>query len=46
MSVDGAWDEVFQRNTFDYVIHVAAPTPDGVGNLDFDKDFLEPGVKG
>ncbi|KAJ9609188.1 hypothetical protein H2200_006960 [Cladophialophora chaetospira] len=45
MSASGAYDKIFEGTQFDFVIHTAAPVPDG-GGKDFDKDFLEPGVQG
>ena len=45
-SAPGCWDETFQQNDFDYVVHVAGPLLDNPANVDFDKFFLEPSVKG
>lgn len=42
----GTWDETFKSHDFDYVVHVAAPLLDNPENVDFDKYFLEPSVKG
>ncbi|KAH0542650.1 hypothetical protein FGG08_002973 [Glutinoglossum americanum] len=42
---EGAWDEALKEGDFDYVLHIAAPMPSPT-NQDFDKDFLEPTVKG
>lgn len=42
----GTWDETFKNYDFDYVVHVAAPLLDNPENIDFDKFFLEPSVKG
>jgi nucleoside-diphosphate-sugar epimerase len=42
----GTWDSTFKENDLDYVVHVAAPLLDNPKNIDFDKDFLEPSVKG
>ena len=42
----GTWDEVFKTHDFDYVVHVAGPLLDNPANVDFDKNFLEPSVKG
>lgn len=42
----GTWDETFKNHDFDYVVHVAAPLLDNPENVDFDKFFLEPSVKG
>jgi nucleoside-diphosphate-sugar epimerase len=42
----GTWDQVFKDGDFDYVIHTAAPLLDNPRNTDFDRDFLEPAVKG
>jgi nucleoside-diphosphate-sugar epimerase len=42
----GIWDDVFESNTFDYIIHVAAPLLDNPANTDFDRDFLRPSVEG
>lgn len=46
MTRPDAWDEVLRNNDFDYIIHVAAPVLDQKDNVDFDRDFLEPSVKG
>jgi hypothetical protein len=45
-SKPGTWDEAFKQNEFDYVVHVAAPLLDNPANVDFDKFFLDPSVKG
>ncbi|KAH0838987.1 oxidoreductase [Fonsecaea pedrosoi] len=45
ISAPGAYDKVFERGHFDYIIHTAAPVPDGDGT-DFDRDFLGPGAQG
>ena len=42
----GTWDDTFKKHEFDYVVHVAAPLLDDPENVDFDKFFLEPSVKG
>ena len=42
----GTWDHTFKQHDFDYVVHVAAPLLDNPENVDFDKFFLEPSVKG
>lgn len=42
----GAWDEAFMGYELDYVVHVAGPLLDNPENVDFDKNFLEPSVKG
>jgi hypothetical protein len=43
----GTWDEAFKNyDGFDYVVHVAGPLLDNPENVDFDKNFLEPSVKG
>ena len=42
----GTWVKTFQEHDLDYVVHVAAPAWDDPTNTDFDKDFLEPSVKG
>ncbi|KAI9868185.1 MAG: hypothetical protein M1813_006930 [Trichoglossum hirsutum] len=42
---EGTWDEAFKPGDLDYVLHVAAPMP-SPANKDFDRDFLEPNVKG
>jgi hypothetical protein len=42
---EGTWDEAFKPGDLDYVLHVAAPMPSSA-NKDFDRDFLEPNVKG
>lgn len=41
----GAFDNVFQAREYDYVVHTAAPMPKATA-LDFDEDFLRPGVDG
>jgi nucleoside-diphosphate-sugar epimerase len=46
LSQHGVWDAVFQNGHFDYVIHNAAPVPSNLTNLDFDRDFLGPGLLG
>jgi len=42
---EGAFDAIFQAKAYDYIIHVAAPLfgPDAI---DYDKDYLRPGVVG
>lgn len=45
MSASGAYDEVLKNNKIEYIIHAAAPVPDG-GGIDFDRDFLTPAVQG
>ncbi|KIX99879.1 uncharacterized protein Z520_04515 [Fonsecaea multimorphosa CBS 102226] len=45
MSAPGAYDKVFEGTQFDFIIHTAAPVPDG-GGTDFDRDFLGPGAQG
>ncbi|ORX99878.1 hypothetical protein BCR34DRAFT_606460 [Clohesyomyces aquaticus] len=42
----GAFDEVFQKNQFDYIVHVAAPLLDNPENTDYDIHFLKPSVDG
>ena len=42
----GTWDDTFKKHDFDYVVHVAAPLLDNPENVDFDRFFLEPSVKG
>ena len=42
----GVWDEAFEKNNFDYVVHVAAPVLDNPKNTDFERDFAEPSIKG
>ena len=42
---EGTWDEAFKDGDLDYVLHIAAPMP-SPANKDFDKDYLEPNVKG
>jgi len=42
----GTWDETFRDHDIDYVAHIAAPLLDNPENVDFDKFFLEPSVKG
>jgi len=42
----GTWDDTFKSHDFDYVVHVAAPLLDNPANVEFDKFFLEPSVKG
>jgi nucleoside-diphosphate-sugar epimerase len=42
----GTWDNTFREHDLDYVVHVAAPLLDNPKNVDFDKHFLEPSVKG
>ncbi|KAI7244519.1 hypothetical protein KC343_g649 [Hortaea werneckii] len=41
----GAFDDIFQARGYDYVIHTAAPMPKATA-LNFDEDFLRPGVDG
>ncbi|RMX94081.1 hypothetical protein D0868_12496 [Hortaea werneckii] len=41
----GAFDAVFQARQYDHIVHTAAPMPKASA-LDFDKDFLHPGVDG
>ncbi|OAP59346.1 hypothetical protein AYL99_06644 [Fonsecaea erecta] len=45
MSAPGAFNKIFEQTQFDYIIHTAAPVPDG-GGADFDRDFLGPGAQG
>jgi hypothetical protein len=40
LSAPGAWDKVFQKGGFDYVVHHAGPMPDDDCAKDFEKDFL------
>ncbi|KAI9785949.1 MAG: hypothetical protein M1839_008215 [Geoglossum umbratile] len=42
---EGTWDEAFKAGDLDYALHIAAPMP-SPKNTDFDRDFLEPNVKG
>ena len=42
----GTWDDSFKNHDIDYVVHVAAPLLDNPENVDFEKFFLEPSVKG
>ncbi|RMX97758.1 hypothetical protein D0867_12666 [Hortaea werneckii] len=41
----GAFDVIFQARKYDHIVHTAAPMPKA-STLDFDKDFLHPGVDG
>ena len=41
----GAFDAIFQARKYDHIVHTAAPMPKASA-LDFDKDFLHPGVDG
>jgi nucleoside-diphosphate-sugar epimerase len=43
---EGAWDEVFKKGDFDFVVHAAAPLLDNPENTDFEKHFLRPSVQG
>ncbi|OQU95501.1 hypothetical protein CLAIMM_01691 [Cladophialophora immunda] len=45
MAAPGAYDKICEETQFDYIIHTAAPVPDG-GGTDFDRDFLGPGAQG
>ncbi|KAK3693532.1 hypothetical protein B0T22DRAFT_436705 [Podospora appendiculata] len=40
------WDKLFTENSFDHVIHVAAPLLDNPAYTDYDRDFLKPNVEG
>ncbi|KAI9763586.1 MAG: hypothetical protein M1840_000380, partial [Geoglossum simile] len=42
---EGIWDDAFKAGDLDYVLHIAAPMP-SPKHTDFDRDFLEPNVKG
>jgi nucleoside-diphosphate-sugar epimerase len=42
----GIWDDVFKAQSFDYIIHVAAPLLDNPANTDYDRDYLRPSVEG
>jgi hypothetical protein len=42
----GIWDDAFKNYDIDYVVHVAAPLLDNPANVDLDKFFLNPSVKG
>ncbi|KAI6815702.1 hypothetical protein KC365_g16122 [Hortaea werneckii] len=42
---EGAFDAIFQARKYDYIVHTAAPMPKASA-LDFDRDFLHPGVDG
>ncbi|KAI6817911.1 hypothetical protein KC332_g8750 [Hortaea werneckii] len=44
-SKKSAFDAVFQARNYDHIVHIAAPMPKAT-TLDFDKDFLRPGVEG
>jgi len=46
IAVDGAFDEVFQREKigFDYILHTASPVNFSV--TDFQKDLIDPAVRG
>ncbi|KAI7152456.1 hypothetical protein KC349_g8972 [Hortaea werneckii] len=41
----GAFDAIFQARKYDHIVHTAAPMPKASA-LDFDEDFLRPGVDG
>ncbi|KAL6805025.1 hypothetical protein GGI42DRAFT_323413 [Trichoderma sp. SZMC 28013] len=43
---ESAWNELFQKNKFDHVVHVAAPLLDNPENTDYDQHFLNPSVEG
>lgn len=43
---EGAWDAVFEKGDFDYVVHVAAPVLDNPKNTDFERDFAKPSIRG
>jgi len=42
----GIWDDVFKTQSFDYIVHVAAPLLDNPANTDYDRDYLRPSVEG
>jgi nucleoside-diphosphate-sugar epimerase len=42
---EGAFDDIFKKREYDHVIHTAAPVP-GSTAIDYDEDFLRPGVQG
>jgi len=42
---EGAFDDIFKKREYDYVVHTAAPVP-GSAATDYDEDFLRPGVQG
>jgi hypothetical protein len=46
IAVDGAFDDVFKQETagFDYIIHTASPVNFSV--TDFQKDLIDPAVRG
>lgn len=41
----GAFNDVFKNNSFDYVVHTAAPMPRRSGP-DLQTDYLDPSIKG
>jgi hypothetical protein len=44
-TVPGAFNDVFKNNSFDYVVHTAAPMPRRSGP-DLQTDYLDPSIKG
>ncbi|KAF2467418.1 NAD(P)-binding protein [Lindgomyces ingoldianus] len=39
---EGAFDSVFQKQQFDYIVHIAAPLLDNPEHTDYDTHFLKP----
>jgi nucleoside-diphosphate-sugar epimerase len=46
LSNQSLWEDLFKKQTFDYIVHVAAPIVGKAGLTDYDQDWLTPSVEG
>ena len=40
------WDALFKSRDIDYIVHVASPIFSNPETIDYDRDYLKPGVDG